>query len=391
MMLPAHHHEREARCRVCAALLDTHPVITYSNMPSSAQGFPDAASLTKDRGSDLHIFQCMACGVVQIPGLPVPYYREVIRAAAYSPEMRSFRQQQFAAWAKTYNLIGKKVLEVGCGRGEYLLLLREADMDAHGLEASATSVAACREQRLPVMLGYPTGDTDLLGGAPYAAFATFNFMEHWPDPVGSLMSIARNLEGSAVGLVEVPNFDMIVSQALFSEFIADHLLYFTADTLRFTLQRSGFEVLSCQSTWHDYILSATVIKRRPIDLGVLKLQQEKVNRELHMFIARFPPHSVAVWGAGHQALATLALCDLGNKIRYVVDSAPSKQNRFTPATHLPIISQMRLLEDPPKAIIVMAASYSDEVVQLIYESYHLDLPIAVLRPQGLEIPTFGRY
>ena len=102
------------------------------------------------------------------------------------------------------------------------------------------------------------------------------------------------------------------------------------------------------------------------------------------FIDRFPPRSVAVWGAGHQALAALALGDLGGAIRYVVDSAPFKQNRFTPATHLPIVPPARLADDPPAAIIVMAASYSDEVVRLIREHHRLNLPVAILRPHGLE-------
>ena len=125
-------------------------------------------------------------------------------------------------------------------------------------------------------------------------------------------------------------------------------------------------------------------------LNFLKTQQEKINSELRAFINRFPPRSVAVWGAGHQALAALALGDLGGTIRYVVDSAPFKQNRFTPATHLPIVPPARLADDPPAAIIVMAASYSDEVARLIREHHRLDLPVAVLRPHGLEISPLRR-
>lgn len=381
-MLPI--HNREARCRVCATLLDAPPVLTYRNMPSSAQGFPDAASLAQDHGSDLCISQCMACGVVQIPGLPVPYYREVIRAAAYSPEMRSFRQSQFAAWANTYNLVGKKVLEVGCGHGEYLLLLREAGIDAHGLEASAASVAVCRGQQLPAAPGYPTRDTPLLVGAPYAAFATFNFMEHWPDPVGSLMAIARSLEDGAIGLVEVPNFDMIISQALFSEFIADHLLYFTADTLRFTLQRSGFEVLSCQSIWHDYILSAQVRKRQPLHIEPLERRRAEITSALHAFIARFPPSEVAIWGAGHQALAVISLSGIASHIRYIVDSAQFKQGRYSPSSHVRIVAPATLQSEPVRAVIVMAASYSDEVAALLRRDHDPNLVVAILREAGLE-------
>jgi hypothetical protein len=93
---------------------------------------------------------------------------------------------------------------------------------------------------------------------------------------------------------------------------------------------------------------------------------------------------VAVWGAGHQALAVLALADLGNKIAYVVDSAPFKQGRYTPATHIPIVSPEQLVENPIGAIIIMAASYSDEVARLIRKRHGNSIRVAVLRDYGLE-------
>jgi 2-polyprenyl-3-methyl-5-hydroxy-6-metoxy-1,4-benzoquinol methylase len=352
-------------------------------MPGSAQGFPDAVELAHDRGADLDLYQCGACGLVQLPGTPVSYYREVIRAAAYSDEMRTFRERQFADWAARHGLAGRKVLEVGCGCGEYLMLLRAAGMDADGLEAGA-AVRHCRGQRLPAQRGYLTRRSQALAGAPYAAFVILNFLEHWPDPVGSLAAAVRNLEDGGVGLVEVPNFDMIVRQALFSEFIADHLLYFTEETLRFTLQRSGLEVLSCRSVWHDYILSAEVRKRAPLDVGPLEHRRAEIVAALRGYIARFPAGQVAVWGAGHQALCVIALADIAKGLRYIVDSAPFKQGRFSPASHLRIVAPDTLVDEPVQAVIVMAASYSDEVAGLLRRRFDPALAVAVLRDDGLE-------
>jgi hypothetical protein len=353
-------------------------------MPGSAQGFPDAAGLAYDRGADLDLYQCGACGLVQLPGRPVSYYREVIRAAAYSEEMRAFRERQFADWAARYGLADRKVVEVGCGRGEYLTLLRAAGMNAGGLEAGAAAVRHCRGQELPVQRGYLTCRSRALSGAPYAAFVTLNFLEHWPDPVGSLTAAAGNLEDGGVGLVEVPNFDMIVRQALFSEFIADHLLYFTEETLRFTLHRSGFEVLSCRSVWHDYILSAEVRKRTPLDIGPLERRRTEIVAALRNYITRFPAGQVAVWGAGHQALSVIALADIAKDLRYIVDSAPFKQGRYSPASHLRIVAPETLAGESVQAVIVMAASYSDEVAGLLRRRFDPALSVAILRDDGLE-------
>ena len=95
------------RCRVCSNYFFEEPLLRYENMPSAAQFLPDAESLESDKGIDLEICQCSGCGLVQLSNDPVPYYREVIRAAAFSEEMKDFRMQQFSGLVQKYNLKGK--------------------------------------------------------------------------------------------------------------------------------------------------------------------------------------------------------------------------------------------------------------------------------------------
>ena len=109
-----------------------------------------------------------------------------------------------------------------------------------------------------------------------------------------------------------------------------------------------------------------------------KLLTEDINNYIDGF------SRVAAWGAGHQALAMLSLANLGDKIQYVVDDAPFKQNKYTPATHIPIVSSKNLDTDPVDAVIVMAASYSDEVATKLKESHGDRVNIAILRERGLE-------
>jgi len=354
-------------------------------MPVAAQSFPEAHTIGLDRGSDLSVFQCPVCGLVQLDAKPVPYHREVIRAAAFSDEMRRFRRSQFKEWIGRYGLAEKSILEVGCGRGEYLSLLNECGVDAHGLEYSAASVTICKELGLSAQRGYIGDAKKLVSGAPFDGFMTLNFLEHWPNPCASLRGIASNLSVGGVGLVEVPNFDMILEKQLFSEFISDHLLYFTRETLSFTLQSSGFQVLECTSVWHDYILSAVVRKRPITDLSALDSRRSELADALRAFIQSCLSGRVAIWGAGHQALAVIALTGIAPSVRYVVDSAPFKQGKFTPATHLPIVPPSALESDPVDAIVVMAASYSDEVAAIIRTRYGPEISVAILRDHGLEV------
>lgn len=370
-------------CRLCGQALFAQPLLVQHEMPAAAQGLPTADQLAADRGVTLALHQCSGCGTVQLATEPVPYWRDVIRAAGISAEMRAYRLDQFGHWLGQHDLTGRKVLEVGCGRGEYLSLLRDAGADATGIEHLPASVAACREAGLRVTEGFIDGPDTRLADGPFDGFAILNFLEHIPAAHLTLRGIVANLEPGAIGLVEVPDFDMILRMRLFAEFVPDHLYYFTRQSLKHLLEGNGLEVLECSSEWHGYVLSATVRKRTPLDLSALQNAQADIQASFNAFLDRFDTGRVAIWGAGHQALALISLLGIAPRIRYVLDSAPFKQGRFTPATHLPIVAPERLDEGEVDAVIVLAASYSEEVANLIAKRFGSRFKVAVLRDSGL--------
>ena len=375
------------KCKVCKRELPLKPIIEFENMPSVAQYFPDASSLKKDRGISLNVFQCEGCGLLQLTSKAVPYYKEVIRAAAISDEMIGFRKRQFEDFIEKYALKGKKIIEIGCGRGEYLQVMNQFPVDAYGLESSAESVKACAGAGLNAIQGFVNQDRYSLPTAPFDAFYMLSFFEHLPHPNTVLRGISNLLTADGVGLIEVPNFDMMLQKNLFSEFMADHLLYFSRDTLTTVLKLNGFEVLELGTVWHDYILSAVVRKRKQLELSAFLQNRARITCEIEKFVSRFGDNKVAVWGAGHQALAVLALVNLSGRIKYVVDSAKFKQMKFTPATHIPIVAPERLQSDPMDAVIIMAAGYSDEIAKIL-RNIAPHICCAILRENGLEEVTF---
>ncbi len=373
------------KCRVCNHKFFKEPLLRYENMPGAAQYLPNAESLESDKGVNLEVCQCSGCGLVQLSNEPVPYYREVIRAAAISKEMTDFRRKQFESFVQKYSLKGGNIIEIGCGRGEYLSTMQQFGVEAYGLEYSEESVMQCVKNGLKVSKGFIQGSADRLNNAPFDAFFILNFLEHLPDPNSTLRGIYNNLTEEAMGLVEVPNFDMILRKKLFSEFIGDHLFYFTKEILSTTLKLNGFEIIECNEVWYDYIISAVVKKRRKINVSHFCKHQEQLKNEIEEYIRRFKDKKVAIWGAGHQALAIISLLNLSDRIKYVVDSALFKQGKYTAATHIPIVSPDKLDLDPVDAVIVMAASYSDEVARIIREKYDKNINIAILRDFGLEV------
>lgn len=370
------------QCAVCKNQLFPNPLISFQNMPSVAQHLPDQQTVKYDTGINLDIYQCGACGLVQLNQDPVSYFKEVIRAVAYSPSMKEFRLRQFKNFVQEYKLTNKKVLEIGSGKGEYLQLMQEAGADAYGIEFADNSVKAAVENGLNVSKGFIDSGDYKIPNSPFDAFFIISFFEHLPDPNTVLKGLLNNLQEGAVGIVEVPNFDMMLRENLFSEFMLDHLFYFTSSTLRTTLELNGFEVLKIEEVWHNYILSATVKKRTPLNLESFISQKNHIQVQIKDFIDKH--NSVAVWGAGHQSFAILSIMELGNKIKYIVDSAPFKQGKFSPATHIAIMPPETLNIQPVEAIILMAGSYNSEIKSIIKEKYGKNIQIAILTESGLE-------
>jgi SAM-dependent methyltransferase len=338
-------------------------------MPKAAQFLPDAQSLESEKGVDLIVCQCSRCGLVQLSNEPVPYYKEVIRAAAFSAEMNAFRREQFKDFVARFSLGGKKVLEIGCGKGEYLTLMRETGADAYGVEHGEESVNDCVKAGLKVTRGFVEAGSDALRDAPFDAFFILNFLEHIPDLNSTLRGISSNMSAQAVGLVEVPNFEMILKQKLFSEFINDHLYYFTGETIRSTLNRNGFEVLDCSPVWYDYILSAVVRKRTPLDVSNFAFFQHRLSGELQSYITGFGKKRVVRLGSRTSGPGSFGIGRPCGQDTVRDRLRPLQTGQIHPSTHIPIVPPEALKEDPADAVIVMAASYSDEVAKIIHEKF----------------------
>ena len=372
------------KCRVCGAVLHGAPVFELHNMPKSAQFFPREEELETEKGIDIILYQCEYCGHVQAAGEPVPYFRDVIRATAVSGEMKQFRLSQFRDFVQKYDLYGRKIIEIGAAAGDYLDIMADVNPESYGLEHSEKSVETGIQNGLKMIRGFIENEEYKINGAPYDGFYIMNYLEHIPDPSAFLRGIANNLADDAVGLVEVPNFDMMLKEKLYSEFIQDHLSYFTEDSFRNLLTKSGFEVLGMEVIWHDYIISAVVRKRKRLDLSAMARQREKIYNIVHEYIdsCEKKGQKIAVWGAGHQALADIALLEMDRHIEVVLDSAGFKQNLYTPATHIKIVAPNLMTELGIGAVIIMAGSYSQEIGRIMDAEYP-EVEWVILGPDGL--------
>ena len=349
------------RCIACGAPLWETPLLTLDNMPASAQHMPDKDHVDKDQGLTLDLCQCMGCGLVQFDCEPVDYYRDVIRAGGYSTTMAELRRKQYSHLIDTYHLEGKRFIEVGCGQGEFLKVLKEFPVEGFGIEHDPALAELARAQGLNVEQGFTeTADTVIPGGL-YDVFLSFNFLEHQPDPAAMLRCIYNNLEDDGMGLLTVPSFEYIMDHSSYYELIRDHIAYYTFETLTSLLERTGFVVLEAEVINRD-TLSVVVRKRPQMETENLLDCYVNLRREMDTYMT-----------------------SLGKKAAYIIDSAPFKQGKFAPASHLPIVAPSYFEEHPVDAIVITAPGYTDEIAAVIREKFGSEVEIRAMRSNHLEM------
>lgn len=374
------------RCIACSGSLWETPLLTLDNMPASAQHMPGKENVDKDKGLKLNLCQCRGCGLVQFDCQPVDYYRDVIRAGGYSKTMTELRRRQYKHLIEMYHLEGKKFIEAGCGQGEFLKVLTEFPVEVYGLEHDEKLAEKAREQGLNVSCGFTETEDTVIPGGPFDVFLSFNFLEHQPEPNVMLQAIYRNLKDEAMGLITVPSFEYIMDNSSYYELIRDHIAYYTFDTLIPLLERNGFQVLEQEMINRD-TLSVIVKKRARRNTENLVSCHAAIEAEMRDWLEGLDAQQkrAAIWGASHQGFTLAATTLLGQKAAYIIDSAPFKQGKYAPATHLPIVAPEHFKEEPVDAILIIAPGYTDEIAASIRERFGHKVEVRAMRSNHLEV------
>lgn len=112
-------------------------------MPSVSQNLPQNITDKECAPINLRLCQCHKCGLVQFDSIHVSYYKDSTRAGERSKALIELRRKQYKHLIEEYNLCGKKILEVGAGKGGFLKTLkemREYDIDEYGIEYNQSFV-----------------------------------------------------------------------------------------------------------------------------------------------------------------------------------------------------------------------------------------------------------
>lgn len=371
-------------CRLCNQTA-REPFLTLRHSPANISRLLRPDRFHTDHPIDLHVWRCDACSFVQIdPVFEESFYDDYLMTVSHSNLMQSYQRDQARDFVQRFALQGKRVIEVGCGDGNYLDHLHAAGATVYGNEPSARFRALAEARGYTVHTGYVHRTAPVLEG-PYDAFACRQVLEHVADPREFLLGIRKSLTPGGVGLVEVPSLEQALASHRFYDFFADHLNYFSLPTLRLALELAGFEVLETSHGMNGEF-NVALVQISP------SLAFQGFDQKVHQLLAslrtwideqRTAGRRIAVWGAGGKGLSSMAIARLEG-IQYVVDSDPHKHGLFTPLQHLRVVPPEHLLREPIDALVLTALAYKGEILADLRGRLGFHGPIAALGT-GLEI------
>lgn len=347
----------------------------------------------------LDLAVCEGCGFVQNraydPGLQ-SYSPEYEETQGFSPTFRAFQTRLCADQVARYGLGDKLVLEIGCGKGEFLTELCELSggrgigIDPGYRPERNTSEAAARIEFRNEF--YAPEHASLR--ADYIACR--HTLEHIGAVDEFMTTVARSVEGrdDAVLMFELPALERVLAERAFWDIYYEHCSYFTLGSLARLFRRHGFQVTDLYTEYDEQYL---IVEARTGDpAGGRRFPAEDDLQRTLDAVASFEAAiqdkfaglradlaaarergPVALWGSGSKAVSYLTTLGLGDEVSAVVDINPHKHGKFLAGTGHRIVAPQELAELRPAHVLVMNPIYVDEITRDV-RAMGLDATIAAL-------------
>ncbi len=272
--------------------------------------------VVRDSVNGYHVIGCSSCGFTHI--VPLPTEEELVHV--YSGEAlkdTSLSADRYRRELDWYNLVfddrydtfeahlpaeRRRILDVGCGLGFFLLRGKERGWDTVGIEPGERSAAYGRRLGLEIVADFLTkAVTDRLG--KFDAIHMSEVLEHIPDPRGMLQLMHSLLRPGGLLCLMVPNdynpfqraFRLVSDEKPWWLAPPNHVNYFTLDSLTQILLSSGFEITLREASFpidmfllmgDNYIGNDTLgqkchQKRKNFELSLQKAGMGDIRRRLY--------------------------------------------------------------------------------------------------------------
>lgn len=202
------------------------------------------------------LVECKGCGLVRLSPRPTPEQVAGFYAKDYwfagGPLQEAYRRVvlldhvHFAVSAARHTNGDGIILDVGCGGGLFLRMMKERGFDGFGLDFSAeASRVAWQQNGVKVLVGDLTSAA--IKPASCALITMYHVVEHLLDPAGYLRVAGRLLQPGGRLIVQVPDRDCWEAKLLGVKWtgldVPRHIHVFRSSDLRRLLRSCGFEVV----------------------------------------------------------------------------------------------------------------------------------------------------
>ncbi len=342
-------------------------------------------ALTYPKG-DITLAACHHCGFISNIDFDPSvheYFGDYEATQAYSPTFNKFHRNLAQRLIETYDLHDKEIIEIGCGMGEFLILLCEMGPNKGvGFDPAYddTRLQSAAKERITFIPDFYSEKYTHYDGDFVVCKMT---LEHIPDTAEFVRTVRRSLgdRPNTIVFFQIPNGSYVMRDVAFWDIYYEHCSYFNLGSLAYLFESNGFEVLDLDTEYNNQYL---MVEARPLPLGKLHeptaKTRELVNglrQDVEYFINQYPQRhqfwrqklreikeagqKAVIWGGGSKGVAFLTTLGIQDEIGYAVDINPVKTGTFMAGTGHEIADPEFLHTYQPDVVIIMNPIYREEI------------------------------
>lgn len=358
--------------------VDTIPVHSVLLLPTREE------ALTYPTGT-MRLGFCQTCGFIYNTAydasLQHEYSDRYEETQGFSPTFNTFAVNLATRLIESYDLHNKDIVEIGCGKGEFITLLCQMGNNRGvGIDPSYVKSRSLSKEDARVTF---VKEFYSERHASYACdfLCCKMTLEHIDKTADFLHTVALSLRDkpNAIIFFQIPEVTRILSDAGFWDVYYEHCSYFSAGSLARLFRSQGFDVLDLATEYDNQYLMIEARTMGGNDTFFAELEDDL--DKLKALVSAFPQATqqkcdywretirqmkadgkrVVLWGSGSKGVAFLTTLGIRDEIEYTVDINPNKHGTYMAGTGQEIASPAFMQTYQPDAVIVMNPVYRDEI------------------------------